>query len=77
MLGSVNGALLLYDGGMRKSYREQSSALVQMMQEEARRTDLKIADSVRRMYWGAVLARQLAPVGLRHPGPDGSDAAAH
>jgi outer membrane protein TolC len=35
-----------------------------MMKEEARRTDLEIADSVKRMYYGAVLARQLHQVGL-------------
>jgi len=61
--GKVEGTLLLFDGGMRKGYREQSSALVAMMQQEARRTDLEIADSVRRMYWGAVLARQLHQLG--------------
>jgi outer membrane protein TolC len=33
------------------------------MREEARRTDLEIADSVTRMYWGAVLARQLSQLG--------------
>jgi outer membrane protein TolC len=61
--GSVNGTLLLFDGGMRKGYREQSAGLVGMLQQEARRTDLEIADSVRRIYWGAVLARQLHQLG--------------
>jgi outer membrane protein TolC len=61
--GKVEGSLLLYDGGMRKGYREQSSGLVEMMRQEARRTDLEISDSVRRMYWGAVLARQLRQLG--------------
>ena len=30
---------------------------------DARRTDLEITDSVVRLYWGAVLARQLRQVG--------------
>jgi len=62
-MGTVNGTWLLYDGGMRKGYREQASGAVGMMQQEARRTDLEVADSVRRIYWGAVLARQLHKVG--------------
>lgn len=61
--GKVEGQWLLYDGGMRKGYREQSGGLVDMMRQEARRTDLEISDSVRRMYWGAVLARQLEQLG--------------
>jgi hypothetical protein len=32
---------------------------LEMMRQEARRTDLEITDSVKRMYWGSVLARQL------------------
>jgi hypothetical protein len=48
---------------MRKGYREQAKGLVDMMKAEARRTDLEIADSVKRLYYGAVLARQLHQVG--------------
>ena len=54
---------LLYDGGMRKGYREQTKGLVDMMKQESRRTDLEIADSVKRLYYGAVLAAQLHQVG--------------
>src|ERR1022692_3442186 len=61
--GSLNMTWLLWDGGMRKGLREQAAANVAMMREEARRTDLEIADSVTRMYWGAVLARQLSQLG--------------
>jgi outer membrane protein TolC len=35
-----------------------------MMKQEARRTDLEIADSVKRLYYGAVLAQQLHQIGL-------------
>ncbi len=60
---SLDLTWLLYDGGMRKGFREQSAGLVEMMKQEARRTDLEIIDSVKRFYYGAVLARQLHQVG--------------
>jgi len=56
---SLNANWLLYDGGMRRGLREQSQGLVDMMKQESRRTDLEITDGVTRMYYGAVLARQL------------------
>jgi outer membrane protein TolC len=60
---SLQATWLLYDGGMRRGLREQSGGLVEMMKQEARRTDLEITDSVKRLYFGAVLARQLHQVG--------------
>ena len=60
---SVEATWLLYDGGMRKGYREQTEGLVEMMKQDSRRTDLEIADSVKRYYYGAVLATQLHRVG--------------
>jgi len=60
---SAHVTWLLYDGGMRKGYREQSKGWLDMMRQEERRTDLEITDSVKRFYYGAVLARQLRPVG--------------
>jgi outer membrane protein TolC len=56
---SLNATWLLYDGGMRRGLREQSQGMVDMMKQESRRTDLEITDGVTRMYYGAVLARQL------------------
>ena len=61
--GSLDFKWLLYDGGMRRGYRQQSGGLVDMMRQEVRRTDLEIADAVKRFYWGAVLARQLRRLG--------------
>jgi outer membrane protein TolC len=61
--GAVETAWLLYDGGMRRGFRAQSGGWLAMMREEARRTDLELADSVQRIYWGAVLARQLHRLG--------------
>jgi outer membrane protein TolC len=54
---------LLYDGGKRRGLRERTGARMEMMKQEARRTDLEIADSVKRLYFGAVLAAQLHQVG--------------
>ena len=62
-VASLNATWLLYDGGMRKGYREQTAGLVEIMKQEARRTDLEITDSVKRLYYGAVLAQQLHQVG--------------
>jgi outer membrane protein len=60
---SLSAIWLLYDGGMRKGLGEQTKGLVDVMKEEARRTDLEIADSVKRLYYGSVLAIQLHQVG--------------
>ena len=62
--GSVSLTWLLYDGGLRRGYRTQAEGLVEAMKQEARRTDLEIADSVKRMYYGAVLARAIHRLGL-------------
>jgi len=61
---TIEGTWLLYDGGMREGYREQTQGVVDMMKQEVRRTDLEIIDSVKRFYWGAVLAKKLHQVGL-------------
>lgn len=59
----LNATWLLWDGGMRKGYREQTEGLVEMMKHESRRTDLEVADSVKRMYFGSILAAKLHQVG--------------
>ncbi len=61
--GSLDMKWLVLDGGMRKGLREESNGYVEMMRAQANRTDLEVADEVRRMYWGAVLARQVYQVG--------------
>lgn len=63
VVGSVNATWLLYDGGLRRGYREQAGGLADMMRAEARRTDLEIVDTVRRFYYGSVLAGQLHQLG--------------
>ncbi len=61
--GSINASYLIFDGGLRKGFREQSMANLEAMKAEAHRSDLEVEDSVRRMYWAAVLAHQLAALG--------------
>ncbi len=60
---SLEATWLLYDGGMRKGYRQQTEGLVDMMKQESRRTDLEIMDSVKRLYWGAVMADTIQKIG--------------
>ncbi len=60
---SLSATLLLFDGGMRKGYREQTQGLIDMMKQEVRRTDLEIVDSVKRYYYGAMLAARLHQLG--------------
>jgi outer membrane protein TolC len=62
---SVSGEFkwLLFDGGMRKGYSEQSLGAVSVAKTEARRTDLELRENVIRLYYGAVLARQLHQLG--------------
>lgn len=54
---------LLWDGGMRKGIRQQALAGLDAAHEELRRTELEITDSVTRLYFGAVMARQIRRVG--------------
>ena len=51
LVGSLNLTWLLYDGGMRRGIASRQG-LVDMMKQEARRTDLEIADSVKRSITG-------------------------
>lgn len=62
-LGSINLVWLLWDGGMRRGYREQARGQIALLEQEARRTDLEIVDTVKRYYYGSVLARQLHETG--------------
>ena len=54
---------LLFDGGMRKGYSEQSLGAVSVAKAEVHRTDLELTENVVRLYYGAVLARQLHQLG--------------
>lgn len=60
---SANLTWLLYDGGMRQGMRQQAQGGIDAAKEEVRRTDLELTDGVKRMYYGAVLSRQLRQLG--------------
>jgi outer membrane protein len=62
---SVSGKFdyLLMDFGMRSGLRRSSEAGIEAAQAGARRTDLELADAVIRLYYGAVLARELRQLG--------------
>jgi outer membrane protein TolC len=60
---SMEATWLLYDGGMRKGQQGQAREGVEMMKQESRRTDLEIIDSVKRLYYGSVLATELHQTG--------------
>jgi outer membrane protein len=62
---SVSGEFkwLLFDGGMRRGYSQQALAGVSVAKAEVQRTDLELIDNVTRLYYGAVLARQLQQLG--------------
>ena len=60
---SLDAKWLLYDGGMRSGLREQSGGWLEMAKQDSHRTDLELIDSVKRLYYGAVLARQVHRVG--------------
>jgi outer membrane protein TolC len=60
---SVSAAWLLFDGGMRRGYREQAQGAIAAARAEERRTSLEITESVVRLYYGAVLARQVHQLG--------------
>jgi outer membrane protein TolC len=62
-LANVGAKWLLVDGGLRKGYRQQAGAAVDIAKEDARLTDLEIRDTVTRFYYGAVLARLLRQLG--------------
>jgi outer membrane protein TolC len=62
---SISGEFkwLLVDGGMRKGLREQTQGAVDIAHAEVRRTDMELTENVIRLYYGAVLARELSQLG--------------
>ena len=62
LLLSANLQLPLYTGGLRSSLVKQAERGLEIAKQESRRTDLEIIYDVRRMYYGALLARDLQQV---------------
>lgn len=61
-VGALAATWLLYDGGLRKGYREPSQAFIEAMGQEARRTELEITDSVKRPLSCLHSTRQLLEI---------------
>ncbi|MDP6779180.1 MAG: TolC family protein [Candidatus Latescibacteria bacterium] len=61
----TTGTLVLpiYTGGQRRGMRQQARAGVRAAKQVVRRTDLQVTYDVRRMYYGALLARELVQLG--------------
>jgi len=53
----------LYTGGLRRAIVRQTQAGMEAARQAARRTDLQVIFDVKRMYYGAVLARELVDIG--------------
>lgn len=53
----------LYTGGKRGAIAEQAEIGVKVAKESAKRTDLQVIYDVKRMYYGAVLAKKLQKLG--------------
>jgi len=63
ILASVKARWLVLDGGMRRGIKDQAAAGVDAANQARRRTALEITDSVTRLYYGAVMARQVLQIG--------------
>lgn len=63
MLGSLDMTLPLYTGGKLTAIEKQAKYGVAIAKEDVRRTDLQVVYDVKRMYYGAVLARRLHELG--------------
>lgn len=53
----------LYTGGLRRSLKRQTEAGMAAAKQVVRRTDLQVTYDVKRMYYGALLARKLVDIG--------------
>lgn len=58
----ANITIPLYTGGLRRGYMKQARAGVEVAHQNTRRTDQEIAFQIKRLYYGAVLANQLAQI---------------
>jgi outer membrane protein len=63
LMTSLGMTYPLYTGGLRGAIVTQAEQGLQAAKQEARRTDLQVIYDVRRMYYGAVLARELLRIG--------------
>jgi len=62
-IASLNMTYPIYTGGLRGAIVKQAEQGLQAAKQEARRADLQVVYDVRRMYYGAVLSRELLQIG--------------
>lgn len=63
LMTSLNATYPVYTGGQRPAIVKQARSGLESARQEARRTDLQVIYDVKRMYHGAVLARELHRIG--------------
>ncbi len=63
LLTSLNLSYPLYTGGLRRAKVKQAEKGIEVAKQEVRRTDLQVVYDVKRMYYGAVLARKVYQIG--------------
>jgi len=63
IVSSLNLIYPVYTGGKRGAIAEQAEIGIKVEKEFARRTDLQVIYDVKRMYYGAVLAKNLQKLG--------------
>ncbi len=63
IFGSFELIYPLYTGGRRSAISKQAKIGVQVAKASARRTDLQVIFDVKRMYYGAILAKKLQTIG--------------
>ncbi len=63
LLTSLNLTYPLYTGGVRRAKIKQAEKGIEVAKQEVRRTDLQVIYDVKRMYYGAVLARKVYQIG--------------
>lgn len=63
LLATLEMVYPLYTGGLRPALKRQAKAGVAAAQQEVRRTDLQVVYDLKRIYYGAVLARKMVRTG--------------
>jgi outer membrane protein len=63
LLTSLSLNYPLYTGGLRRAKVKQAEKGIEVAKQEVRRTDLQVIYDVKRMYYGAVLARKVCQIG--------------
>ncbi|MGC2062471.1 MAG: TolC family protein, partial [Thermodesulfovibrionales bacterium] len=63
LMTSLSATYPLYTGGLRPAIVKQARSGLEAAKQEARRTDLQVIYDVKRMYYGALLARELYQIG--------------